>query len=457
MTLTLYNSLTGQKEAFEPIHPGEVRMYVCGPTVYADLHIGNFRTIVTFDALARYLRHLGYTVKKAQNFTDVDDKTIRRALEEDIPLEQLTQRYIESYHRDAKKLGIGDQVEPRATAYVPEIIRFIEGLIEGGHAYAANGSVYFSVPSLADYGALSHRPAEAVLAGARVEPEPGKKDPRDFALWKAALSGEPSWASPWGPGRPGWHIECSVMSEAILGLPFDIHGAGEDLLFPHNENELAQTKALTGKLLARYWLHGGMLAMGGEEMHKSIGNTFSVPAVLERISPVALRLFLLSAHYRSPLSVDDEALEAAEAAVRRIMNVLRRLGGVAQGEGEPGGKEWEAFHAALDDDFNTAGAQGALFDLVRRANTRADAGMGAKEAAGLLATLQAMLGVVGIELAVPDEDGGNGIQELVERRQGARERGDFAEADAIRAELAALGVQVEDTPQGPRWYRTARK
>lgn len=459
MSLALHNSLTGQKETFQPIHPGEVRMYVCGPTVYADLHIGNFRTIVAFDTLARYLRHLGYTVKKAQNFTDVDDKTIRRALEEGIPLDELAQRYIDTYHRDAQRLGIADQVEPRATAYIPAIIRFIEGLIAGGHAYAALGSVYFSVPSLADYGALSHRPAEAMLAGARVEPEPGKKDPRDFALWKAALAGEPSWESPWGPGRPGWHIECSVMSEAILGVPFDIHGAGEDLLFPHNENELAQTRALTGEPLARYWLHGGMLAMGGEEMHKSLGNTFSVPAVLERISPAALRLFLLSAHYRSPLTVDDEALEAAETAVRRIANVLRRLRGIAaQGPGTLGGREWEAFHAALDDDFNTAGAQGALFDLVRRANTRADANMRAEEAAGLLTTLEAMLGVLGIDLLAPGEDGGDDdIQELVDRRQEARARRDFAEADAIRAQLASQGVQVEDTPQGPRWFRTARR
>lgn len=458
MSLFLHNSLTGRKEAFEPVHPGEVRMYVCGPTVYADLHIGNFRTNVAFDTLARYLRHLGYTVKKAQNFTDVDDKTIRRALEEGIPLADLTQRYIDSYHRDAALLGIAEQDEPRATAFIPEIVSFIEGLIAGGHAYESGGSVYFSVPSLPEYGELSRRPAEAMLAGARVEPDPGKEDPRDFALWKATLPGEPSWPSPWGPGRPGWHIECSVMSQSLLGVPFDIHAAGEDLLFPHNENELAQTRALTGKLLARYWLHGAMLVMDGEAMHKSTGNTFSVPAVLERISPAALRLFLLSAHYRTPLAVDDVALEAAEAAVQRIANVLRRLGGIATADGEAGGKEWEAFRKALDDDFNTAAAQAALFDLVRRANTRADAGMRPGEAAGFTATLRAMLDVLGVEIlqASGDEDA-RGIQDLVDRRQEARARRDFAEADAIRAELLSLGVQVEDTPQGPRWFRTARR
>lgn len=456
MALRLLNTLSGVKEPFEPIHPGEARIYVCGPTVYNHLHIGNFRAFVVYDTLARLLASRGLAVKKVQNFTDVDDKTIRRAREEGVELPTLTARYIDSYHQDARQLNLLPQAEPRATEHIDGIIRHIQGLIEKGHAYEARGSVYFDVFSFDAYGALSKKPPEAMVAGARVEPEEGKRDPRDFALWKAARPGEPSWASPWGEGRPGWHIECSVMSTALLGVPFDIHGGGEDLIFPHHENELAQSQALTGRPLANIWLHNAMLTLSGEKMAKSQGNTFSVSSLLESYAPGALRLFLLSAHYRSPLAVDDESLAAAQSGYRRVQNVLRRLDGEAHGtlsnEG-PSGEAWDAFQAFMDDDLNTAGAEAALFDLVRKANSVSDRGIRPAEAAHDARTLRAMLEILGIAEASETEEIDEDVLVLIAERTTARRERNFERADAIRDDLLSRGIQLEDTPGGVRWHR----
>lgn len=457
MSIRLHDTLTGKKNLFTPIHPDEVRMYVCGPTVYNDLHIGNFRCFVVYDSLARFLESRGYRVRKVQNFTDVDDKTIKKANEEGVPLAEVTSRYIASYHRDAQSLNVVSQEEPLATDYIPGMIDHIGALIEKGHAYAAEGSVYFDVDSFEPYGQLSHQNPEDRLEGARVEPEPGKRNPRDFVLWKAAKPKEPWWESPWGPGRPGWHIECSVMSGHLLGTPFDIHGAGEDLIFPHNENEIAQTQALTGQPLANTWLHNGMLTLAGEKMSKSLGNIFTVSTLLETYDPGALRLFLLSAHYRTPLATDTSVLDSVQASYHRIMNVLRRLDGLREGRGEdqvPEGPEWGAFNEALDDDFNTADAMAALFDRVRRANTDADRKLTVEGAARHAATIRAMLGVLGVVEAREDEDGvDEEVLTLIAARDEARRLKDFSRADAIREELKNRGILVEDTPQGARWYR----
>ncbi len=451
MSIRVHNTQSGRIETLTPIHPGEVRIYVCGPTVYDELHIGNFRCFVIFDTLARFLRQSGYEVTKVQNFTDVDDRIIAKAKAEKISLRQVADRYIDLYHRDARRLGIDEQVEPRATDHVPQMVAHIERLIELGHAYVADGSVYFSVQSFPAYGQLSHQPVDERQAGARVEVEAGKRAPEDFALWKSEGDPEFSWPSPWGWGRPGWHIECSVMSADHLGVPFDIHGGGVDLLFPHHENEIAQSTPLVEQSPARIWMHNGMLTMSGEKMSKSLKNTFRVSDLLDRYPPEAIRLFLLSAHYRSPLAAELEGLDQAKAALRRIENVLRRLRPMAApSEAKEG---WDRFLGCLADDFNTAEAQGVLFETVRQANTALDTGAKPGALGRYLAGIEAMCALLGVTPKSADENADDGVAELVLARETARASRDFALADRLRQQLKDLGVVVEDTAQGSRWYR----
>ncbi len=451
MSIRVHNTQSGRIETLTPIHPGEVRIYVCGPTVYDELHIGNFRCFVIFDTLARFLRQSGYEVTKVQNFTDVDDRIIAKAKAEKISLRQVADRYIDLYHRDARRLGIDEQIEPRATDHVPQMVAHIERLIELGHAYVADGSVYFSVQSFPAYGQLSHQPVDERQAGARVEVEAGKRAPEDFALWKSEGDPEFSWPSPWGWGRPGWHIECSVMSADHLGVPFDIHGGGVDLLFPHHENEIAQSTPLVEQSPARIWMHNGMLTMSGEKMSKSLKNTFRVSDLLDRYPPEAIRLFLLSAHYRSPLAAELEGLDQAKAALRRIENVLRRLRPLAApSEAKEG---WDRFLGCLADDFNTAEAQGVLFETVRQANTALDNGAKPGALGRYLAGIEAMCALLGVTPKSADENADDGVAELVLARETARASRDFALADRLRQQLKDLGVVVEDTAQGSRWYR----
>ncbi len=451
MSIRVHNTQSGRIETLTPIHPGEVRIYVCGPTVYDELHIGNFRCFVIFDTLARFLRQSGYEVTKVQNFTDVDDRIIAKAKAEKISLRQVADRYIDLYHRDARRLGIDEQIEPRATDHVPQMVAHIERLIELGHAYVADGSVYFSVQSFPAYGQLSHQPVDERQAGARVEVEAGKRAPEDFALWKSEGDPEFSWPSPWGWGRPGWHIECSVMSADHLGVPFDIHGGGVDLLFPHHENEIAQSTPLVEQSPARIWMHNGMLTMSGEKMSKSLKNTFRVSDLLDRYPPEAIRLFLLSAHYRSPLAAELEGLDQAKAALRRIENVLRRLRPMAApSEAKEG---WDRFLGCLADDFNTAEAQGVLFETVRQANTALDNGAKPGALGRYLAGIEAMCALLGVTPKSADENADDGVAELVLARETARASRDFALADRLRQQLKDLGVVVEDTAQGSRWYR----
>lgn len=451
MSIRVHNTQSGRIETLTPVHPGEVRIYVCGPTVYDELHIGNFRCFVIFDTLARFLRQSGYEVTKVQNFTDVDDRIIAKAKAEKISLRQVADRYIDLYHRDARRLGIDEQIEPRATDHVPQMVAHIERLIELGHAYVADGSVYFSVQSFPAYGQLSHQPVDERQAGARVEVEAGKRAPEDFALWKSEGDPEFSWPSPWGWGRPGWHIECSVMSADHLGVPFDIHGGGVDLLFPHHENEIAQSTPLVEQSPARIWMHNGMLTMSGEKMSKSLKNTFRVSDLLDRYPPEAIRLFLLSAHYRSPLAAELEGLDQAKAALRRIENVLRRLRPMAApSEAKEG---WDRFLGCLADDFNTAEAQGVLFETVRQANTALDTGAKPGALGRYLAGIEAMCALLGVTPKSADENADDGVAELVLARETARASRDFALADRLRQQLKDLGVVVEDTAQGSRWYR----
>jgi cysteinyl-tRNA synthetase len=496
--LVIHNSLTGAKEPFRPIEPGKVRMYACGITVYDYCHIGHARAHVVFDVVARYLRWSGFEVDFVRNITDIDDKIIRRAAENGESIASLTARYIQAMNEDFAALGIlpADH-EPRATDFIPGIIAMIEALLARGHAYAAgNGDVYYKVASFADYGRLSGKRLADLRAGARVEVDEAKSDPLDFVLWKAAKPGEPSWESPWGPGRPGWHIECSAMSTALLGEHFDIHGGGLDLKFPHHENEIAQSCGATGAAFVNYWMHNGFVRVDEEKMSKSLGNFFTIREVLERYPAEAIRYFVLSSHYRSPLNYTEQNLDQAETALRRLYTALR---GVARaGEADP---EWVArFRTVMDDDFNTAEAL-ALFQQLAGALNTAKAGEAHLQAQSLAATLCHVAAVLGLLQADPDawlKCGGLGlsaegqalaraaevalpgkgiessqpepgepasargsagafplceyeIEARIEARAQARKRKDFAEADRIRDELAAAGILLEDSPGGTTW------
>jgi cysteinyl-tRNA synthetase len=458
--LQVYNSLSRRKETFTPMDPGRVRMYVCGMTVYDYCHLGHARVLVVFDVIVRYLRSRGLEVTYVRNITDIDDKIIARAAENREPIDKLTRRFIDAMHEDAAVLGVLDpDYEPRATGSMPAIISMIEALIERGHAYISEaGDVYYDVSSFADYGKLSGKAINELRAGARVEVNEAKDDPLDFVLWKAAKPDEPAWDSPWGPGRPGWHIECSAMSTAQLGSHFDIHGGGMDLQFPHHENEIAQSEGATGEPFVNYWIHNGFVRVDEEKMSKSLGNFFTVREVMARYAPEEIRYFIVSSHYRSPLNYGDEQLDKARGALNRLYTALR---GLPQLQGGEGGDYETRFNAAMDDDFNTPEALAVLFDIAHAINRERGRDPGrAGELGGLLRRLGGVLGLLGAD---PEAylQGGVGesalddgqIEALIERRRAAREARDFAEADRIRDELAAQGVILEDGPEGTSWRR----
>ena len=475
--LQIHNSLTGRKEAFTPIVPGEVRMYVCGMTVYDYCHLGHARMLIAFDVVRRHLVASGYRVTFVRNITDIDDKIIARANENGEPMAALTERYIRAYHEDCEALGVlRADLEPRATEYLPQIVEMIGTLVAKGHAYAAdNGDVYYSVSSFAPYGQLSGKRLADLRAGARIEVDEAKRDPLDFVLWKASKPGEPSWESPWGPGRPGWHIECSAMSVDLLGPHFDLHGGGMDLKFPHHENEIAQTCAACGSKFVNTWMHNGFVRVDDEKMSKSLGNFFTVREVLAWVrDPEVVRYLVLASHYRGPINYSDDSLTQADAALSRLYGALR---GVEPAPDAPAGEATARFVAAMDDDFNTPEAIAELQALARVVNTAKAAGQSAEaaRAAGELKALGARIGLLGsdaeafLRKAVPAVGHASGdpaastspaagpsdadIERAIEARAAARKARDFKESDRIRDELAAAGVQLEDQPGGKTLWR----
>lgn len=455
--ISLYDTLRRSKTPLEPLQPGRVNLYVCGMTVYDYCHLGHARVMVTFDTVVRYLRARGFEVTYVRNITDVDDKIIRRALECGESMQALTSRFIDAMHADeAALLCQRPDIEPRATAHIGAMQTLISQLIALGHAYAAdNGDVYYAVRSFPGYGKLSGKSIDELSAGARVEIGEAKRDPLDFALWKAAKSGEPAWASPWGEGRPGWHIECSAMSADALGCAFDIHGGGADLQFPHHENEIAQSQG-AGCAFAHYWMHNGFVRINDEKMSKSLNNFFTVRELLPNYSGEVLRFFILSSQYRSPLNYGEEGLEQAHAGLTRLYTALR---GLPPRHMVPElGQEWqERFHAAMSDDFHTPGAIATLFDLAREINRLREEG--SEVAAPLATVLKTLAGMLGLLQTDPEvffrgaEEDVDWIEERIAARKIARAHKDFAGADAIRQALSDAGVILEDGPDGTTWRR----
>jgi len=458
--LQIYNSLTKKKEAFTPIEPGKVRMYVCGMTVYDYCHIGHARVLVVFDMVVRYLRARGYEVTYVRNVTDIDDKIIQRANENGESIDALTGRFIAAMHEDADALGVQrpDQ-EPRATRHIGDIVAMTAALIERGFAYAAaNGDVYYRVRRFPHYGQLSGKSLDDLQVGARVEADEAKDDPLDFVLWKAAKPGEPAWDSPWGRGRPGWHIECSAMSTCCLGNHFDIHGGGLDLQFPHHENEIAQSEGATGETFVNLWMHNGFVRVNEEKMSKSLGNFFTIREVLKHYDPEVVRYFILASHYRSPLNYSDDSLEQGKAALTRLYTALKDLPEVAA----PTGSDAERrFQAAMDDDFNSPVAVSVLFDLAHDINKLR--GGNEAQAASQGALLRKLSGILGILQRRPEDffksgapaDGlsNEAIDSLIQQRLAARAAKNWAESDRIRDELKARGVLLEDAKGGTTWRR----
>lgn len=456
--LQIHNTLTQRKETFQPIEPGKVRMYVCGLTTYDYCHIGHARMLVAFDVVVRYLRAMGFEVTYVRNITDVDDKIIRRAAENGESIAELTERFIGYMHEDEAALGIlRPDIEPRATQYIDNIIAMTQQLIANGKAYAAdNGDVYFSVASFPGYARLSRKNPEELLAGARIEVGEAKRDPRDFALWKAAKEGEPGWDSPWGFGRPGWHIECSAMSTSCLGNTFDIHGGGTDLMFPHHDNEIAQSEGATGCHFVNTWMHNGPVRVDNEKMSKSLNNFFTIREVLAQYPAEVLRYFLVSSHYRSHINYSEENLKTAWAALERFYHALKDFAADSAAPAADTAFERE-FHAAMQDDFNTPQALGVLFDLVREINRLKAAA--APEAVAHAALLRKLGGILGIL----QQDAGDflrsgeatvdaaEVEDLIERRRVARAEKNWAEADRIRDALQALGVVLEDRNGVTSW------
>jgi cysteinyl-tRNA synthetase len=463
MALKIYNTLSRSKEHFVPIEPGKVRMYVCGMTVYDYCHLGHARVLVAFDVVVRYLRARGFDVTYVRNITDVDDKILKRAGENGEAYDTLTGRFIDAMHEDERRLGIlPPTIEPRATQHIDQMIALISKLIEKGYAYRAdNGDVYYAVAKFDGYGKLSGKNPEELLAGARIEVGESKRDPRDFALWKAAKPTEEAvWESPWGPGRPGWHIECSAMSTCCLGDTFDIHGGGPDLRFPHHENEIAQSEAATGKRYANIWMHAGAVRVDGEKMSKSLNNFFTIRDILAQYDPEVVRYLLISSHYRSAIDYSQESLQEARSGLDRLYTALRDHADVEVATREQ--LEASAFHdrfvAAMDDDFNTREALAVLFDLVRAINTAGD-GASARRHASELKAIAAVLGILqnnplaylqGRAIGGLDADR---IEALIAERMAARKSKDFARSDQIRDELKAQGIVLEDGPGGTTWRR----
>ena len=445
--LQVYNSLSRQKETFQPLEAGKVGMYVCGVTVYDQCHVGHARVMVVFDTIYRWLQASDYAVSYVRNFTDVDDKIIQRAQLANMDIDELTQSMIDAFHRDMDALGcLRPTLEPRATTHMPEMIEMIQALIEKDFAYVADsGDVLYAVRQFAEYGKLSGKNIDELESGSRVDVDHHKHDPLDFVLWKQAKAGEPSWDSPWGKGRPGWHIECSAMSCKHLGATFDIHGGGMDLKFPHHENEIAQARAANGGDFAKYWLHNGFVNINAEKMSKSLGNFFTIAEVLERYDPEVLRMFILSTHYRSPLDYSDAALDVAKAGLDRLYESKRKLIDVQAGELP------QAFVDAMNDDFNTAEAVAILFETCRALNKQYDENL----AASFVAMSQ-MLNILNYE---PDvwfqgaDVNATAIETLVLARDEAKKAKDYGKADAIRDELLAQGIVLEDSAEGTRWKK----
>ncbi|MEW6067199.1 MAG: cysteine--tRNA ligase [Nitrospirota bacterium] len=480
--MKIYNTLTSKKEEFIPLIPNKVKMYTCGVTVYDYCHIGHARSAIIFDVLTRYLKYKGYDVKYVRNFTDIDDKIINRAKEEGNTWDKIAKKYTEEYYRDMDALGVGRaDAEPKATEHIGEILEIVRGLIEKGYAYEVEGDVYFAVEKFPEYGKLSKRNTEEMIAGARVQVDERKKNPLDFALWKRSKEGEPSWESPWGPGRPGWHIECSAMSIKHLGESLDIHGGGSDLIFPHHENEIAQSEAFTGNPFARYWVHNGFITVNKEKMSKSLGNFFTIREVLDKFDSEVIRFFLLSSHYRSPIEFSDEPLREAESSIDRYYSTVIRINDFLEGKDtmEEGissaGRDFERlvspfkekFEEAMDDDFNTALAIGHIFELIRETNRFLDrkpsrlkdkelllkARYLFSEAGGILNIFnktpeewnKALMKVKKIGLSEED------IIDKIKERKHARQRKDWVTADIIRKELEEKGIIIEDKKDRTDW------
>jgi len=479
--LKVFSTLSGQKEEFVP-QSDEVKIYVCGVTPYDDSHIGHAMSYIIFDTVRRYLKYRGYKVKYIQNVTDIDDKIIDRANQQGVDSSELAEKFTQNFLADMDSLNITPADEyPRATGEIPKIIEVVQGLIDKGYAYESDGDVYFRVRNVDDYGKLAHRTLESMMAGARIEVSEEKEHPMDFTLWKAAKPGEPSWTSPWGEGRPGWHIECSAMSLKYLGETLDIHGGGQDLIFPHHENEIAQSESFTGvKPFVKYWMHNGLLQLGEEKMSKSLGNLITIKEALRKYSADALRIFVLSSHYRSPLTYTEETLEAAEKGADRLRQVVNGKTADANSNDKVDGEPYrQRFIAAMDDDFNTPQALAALFDMVRDINRADDEGMNTEQARAVFKELAEVLGltmqmrdelpldeekITDVYVSVykelnrevaPDKtkDARKMIDDLTALRQEMRKEKKWQEADMIRSKLDELGIALEDTPQGTLWKR----
>ncbi len=467
--MKLYNTLTNQKEEFIPLEEGKVKMYVCGPTVYNLFHIGNARTFVIFDTIRKYLEYRGFVVDFVQNFTDIDDKMIKKAEDLGTTVKSLGDKYIKEYYEDADRLKIKRAtVNPRATDYIEEIIGFVEELEDKGHAYEIDGDVYFETKTFQDYGKLSGQKLDDLRSGARIGVDERKKDPVDFALWKKAKPSEPSWESPWGKGRPGWHIECSCMAHDLLGDTIDIHGGGTDLIFPHHENEIAQSEGRTGKLFAKYWLHGAFINVDHKKMSKSLDNFYTAREILDKYDVEVIRLFMLSGHYRTQINFTMEVLESAKAGLERMYNGLNRLNGFLKNKQLDWTKDEEdvkkdllrykeRFIDKMDDDFNTADGISVIFELIKALNIAVDE-MSSVElvefSIDLLRELGLPLGILQHDLGGSLEDE---VESLIEKRNEARKNKDFKTSDAIRDELLGKGIVLEDTPQGVRWTKKSKK
>ena len=467
--MKVFNTLTKKKEEFVPLEEGKVRMYVCGPTVYNYIHIGNARPMIVFDTVRRYFEYKGYDVNYVSNFTDVDDKIIKKAIEEQVSAQEISQRYIAECKKDMAGMNVKPATKhPLATEEICGMVEMISELIDKGYAYEKNGTVYFSTRKFKDYGKLSHKNLDDLRSGGRsllVSGEDEKEDPLDFVLWKPKKEGEPFWKSPWSDGRPGWHIECSVMSRKYLGEQIDIHAGGEDLIFPHHENEIAQSEAANGKEFARYWMHNAFLNIDNRKMSKSLGNFRTVRGISEQYDLQVLRFFMLSAHYRSPLNFSAELMEASKNGLERILNATDNLkhliASVAAEEMSAEEKEAfsktdayvEEFEKAMDDDFNTADAIAAIFELVKYANTTATAESSKEYLRGLLDRIVKLGDVLGLILDKKEELLDADIEKLIEERQAARKAKDFARADAIRDELLEKGIILKDTREGVQWKK----
>ena len=464
--MQIFNTLTRQKEEFVPQVPGEYRIYVCGPTVYNYIHIGNARPLCIFDILRRYLEYRGYNVKFVQNFTDIDDKIIRRANEEHVDFSEISERYIKEFWTDADGLNVRHAtINPKATENIDVIIQIISTLIEKGYAYEAQGDVYFSTEKFKDYGKLSHQPLEDLEAGARIMVGEVKREPMDFAVWKAAKPGEPAWDSPWGKGRPGWHIECSAMNWRYLGDTIDIHCGGQDLIFPHHENEIAQSECFTGKPFAHYWMHNGYINVDNVKMSKSLGNFFTVRDVAEKYGYEPIRYLLISAQYRSPINYSTDIIEQCIAALNRLYTCRDSLDFElknavdAEHDGDKAiidgfDKYREQFIAAMDDDLNTADAIASIFELVRDINTNVVGKTPSKALVeGAIAMFDELTGVLGLVYNRKTETLDSDVEALIEARTNARKEKNWAEADRIRDQLKEMGIVLEDTAQGVKWHR----